>query len=146
MQKILFLLLMLLPFTAKAQFFDFGFGGGDIFSSPRSETVKAPAFKGGDEGVRRFVESNYKNPKGVERQLTGVIVVVCIVNEKGRVAETHVMRGVEKAFDEEAVRVCRKMKFEPALRGKKKVKGRFDVSFPIRRSRLSFSTLETIDV
>ena len=146
MQKILLLLFLLLPFTARAQFFDFGFGDDDFFSRPRREQVVAPSYKGGAESLEKYLESNYKNPKKNDRTLSGVIVVVCIVNEKGRVKETHVMRGLREEFDAEAVRVCRKMKFIPAHQGKKKVKGRFDVTFPIRNSRLSFSTLETIDV
>ena len=140
-------LLLLLPTAAQAQFFDFGFR--DPFFAPRvqqrQEKVTPPAFKGGKEGVEKFLKKQFRNPEGAERR-DGQVVVACIVSEKGRVKETHLVRSMGGAWDSEAQRVCRKMKFQPARQGKKKVKGRYDVTFPIRRGRLSFSTLATVDL
>ena len=149
-RKVLFVLCMLaLPTCIYAQWFDFGFGG-DPFMQRRQpqqqEKYTAPEFKGGDKAVQAFLQKNFKNPVVENRDMEGVVVIACIVGEKGKVEETHVVRGIGKDFDDEAQRVCRKMKFKPALLGKKKVKGRFDVTFPVRRSRLSFSTLQTVDV
>lgn len=148
-RKLLFVLCMMaLPAGLRAQWFDFGFGG-DPFMQRRQqpqEKYTAPEFKGGDKAVQAFLQKNFRNPDVGHNQLEGVVVVACIVGEKGKVAETHIVRSMGAEFDQEAQRVCRKMKFKPATLGKKKVKGRFDVSFPIRRSRLSFSKLQTVDV
>jgi hypothetical protein len=38
------------------------------------------------------------------------------------------------------------MKFKPATSGKEKVRGRIDITFPIRNGRLSFFNLPTTDV
>ena len=132
-----------------AQFFDFGFG--EDFFGPRREQSRreaytAPQYKGGDEAVKAFLLKNFKNPETQHRDLEGVVVVACIINEKGRVTETHIVRGLGRDYDQEAQRVCSRMKFKPALLGKKKTRGRYDVTFPIRRGRLSFSRLETVDV
>ena len=149
-RKLLFILCLLaLPTCIRAQWFDFGFGG-DPFMQRRQpqqqEKYTAPEFKGGDKAVQAFVQKNFKNPTVENREREGVVVVACIVNEKGKVEETHIVRSMGSEYDTEAQRVCRKMKFRPARLGKKKVKGRFDVNFPIRRSRLSFSRLQTVDV
>ncbi len=151
MKQFLLLLCLLLaaPLAARAQFFDFGFGDDPFFprrEQRRQEKATAPEYKGGQEAVERFLKKHYRNPAAGRAGVDGRIVVACIVDEKGRVAETHVVRGVGREFDEEARRVCRKMRFRPATRGKKKVRGRFDVSFPIRHSRLSFATLPTVRV
>ncbi len=144
----LLLTLAVWPAMTRAQIFDFGWPGDPFVQrqqQPR-EQVKGPEYKGGEEAIRKFQKQHYKNPTVDRRDVEGRVVVACIINEKGKVAETHVVRSVGREFDDEAQRVCRKMKFKPALRGKKKVKSRFDITFPIRRSRLSFSTLRTTDV
>lgn len=144
LRKILFLLtLTLLPLWAQGQSFSFG---PSPFFAPRQQThtrVESPKFKGGDKALRRYLLKHYENPSAEDRTVEGTVVVACIIDEKGRVVETHVVRSVGEAFDREAVRVCKKMKFHPARQGKKKVKSRFDISFPIRHSRLSFVTLST---
>lgn len=143
MRHFLILFLLLLPLsTVRAQFFGFG---NDPFIQ-RRERVTQPSYKGGEEALQQFQKKNWDNPAVTDKRIEGRIVVACILNEKGRVVETHVVRSVSREFDEEAERVCRKMRFVPAKRGDKKVKGRYDVTFPIRRSRLSFSTLPTTDV
>ena len=149
-RKLLFVLCMLaMPTFMHAQWFDFGFGQDPFMQRKpaQQEQYTAPEFKGGEKAVQAFVQKNFKNPVVEGRgQQEGVVVIACIISEKGKVAETHVVRSMGKDYDEEAQRVCRKMKFKPALLGKKKVKGRFDVTFPIRRGRLSFSRLQTVDV
>lgn len=150
MRRLFFVLCVLALSTAvRAQFFDFGFGA-DPFAQRRGqqrEAYTAPQFKGGDKAVQAFVLKHFQNPSATDsQQAEGIVVVACIVGEKGRVEETHVVRSMGSAYDNEAQRVCRKMKFSPARLGKQKVKGRFDVSFPIRRGRLSFSKLQTVDV
>lgn len=134
---------MLLPLCAQGQVFSFG---PDPFFTPRQqqrERVVSPKFKGGDEALHRYLVKHYENPAVDDRTVEGRVVVACIISEKGRVVETHVVRSVGEAFDREAVRVCQKMKFTPARQGKKKVKSRMDITFPIRHSRLSFVTLPT---
>ena len=111
MKQLFILFICLLPLSASAQFFNFGFGD-DRYSQREQETVTKPEYKGGTDAINKYLKKNFRNPP----------------------------------MEKKAQRVCKKMKFKPAKRGKKKVKSRFDIVFPIRRSRLSFSTLQTVDL
>lgn len=133
---------------ANAQFFSFGFPGERHQQVQRQEKYNAPRFKGGkdqDKAMREFMEKNFQNPS--ERQaVDGKIVVAIVINEKGKTIESQVIRGINDSLNAEALRVARKMKFEPATLGKKTVKGRVDITFPIKHGRLSFINLPTIEV
>ena len=130
-----------------AQFFNFDFGSPFIQRErPKQETVTAPEFKGGKEAVEKFLVRNFKNPVPADKELDGRIVVALLVNKKGKVTQCKVVQGLEGKLDAEAQRVGSKMKFKPARRGKEKVSSRYDVTFPIRRGRLSFSTLDTLEL
>jgi TonB family protein len=144
MKQLFILFICLLPLSASAQFFNFGFGD-DRYSQREQETVTKPEYKGGTDAINKYLKKNFRNPP-MEKKLDGKVVVACILNEKGKVMETHIVQGMGEELNDEAQRVCKKMKFKPAKRGKTKVKSRFDIVFPIRRSRLSFSTLQTVDL
>ena len=144
MKQLFILFICLLPLSASAQFFNFEFGD-DRYSQREQETVTKPEYKGGTDAINKYLKKNFRNPP-MEKKLDGKVVVACILNEKGKGVETHIVQGMGEELNDEAQRVCKKMKFKPAKRGKKKVKSRFDIVFPIRRSRLSFSTLQTVDL
>ncbi len=134
----------------RAQIFEFGFPFGDFGrrgQQVEEEPVTKPEYKGGIEALNKYLESHFKVPEPVDN-VEGNITVACILNEKGKVEETTILRGLMKPLNDEAVRVARKLKFKPAKKGKKKVKSRFDVTFPIRRGKVSFSTLKlnTVEV
>ena len=152
MRKYIFALLVFaLPLFADAQVFRFGFGddffGDDFFGPQRrqQENVVKPEYDGDKEDMEDFMKENFKNPVN-QREVEGKIIIACIINEKGKVIETHVVRGLKEDFNKEAQRVAAKMRFKPAKRGKEKVKSRYDVTFPIRKGRLSFLNLRTTDV
>lgn len=142
----------LLPMFVDAQVFRFGFGddffNDDFFGSQRrqrQENVVKPEYDGDKEDMEDFMKENFKNPVN-QREVEGRIVIACIINEKGKVIETHVVRGLKEEYNKEAQRVAAKMRFKPAKKGKEKVKSRYDVTFPIRKGRLSFLDLKTTDV
>ena len=125
----------------KAQIFDFGYP-----RTERRQTPQEPAkYKGGNAGLNRFLEKEFKrNPEKTDIQ--GQIIVACIINEKGKISETQITRSLDKDLDNEALRVVKKLKFKPAKQGKKAIPSRINIVFPIRRGKVSFSTLKTIDV
>lgn len=144
---ILSLIIITFPFCANAQFFSFGFD--DDFFGPRvrqqqEEVVKAE-YDGDKQDMEDFMKENYKNPIN-QRNIEGTIIIACIIDEKGKVIETHVVKGLKEDFNKEAERVASKMRFKPAKKGKEKVKSRYDVTFPIRKGRLNFLNLKTVDV
>lgn len=137
---LLFILMVISVASAKAQFFNYR---REV--RPREEQI-APKFKDGDNGLERFMKKHFKNPSSIDRRVSGDVVVDVIINAKGKVEDCRVVRSVASDYDKEAVRVTKKMKFKPAMQGKKKVKSRYRLTYPIRRGRLSFITLETVDV
>lgn len=144
-----FLLMVLTIFTVlstQAQIFNFGFP--DLYAQRQQvqqAPVVPPSYKGGNDKLNRFLEKNFQNP--VERKnIDGRIVVACIIGTKGKVIDAQIVRGIDRDLNDEALRVVRKLKFKPAKQGKKKLKSRFDVTFPIKHGRLSFLDLNTIEV
>ncbi len=143
MKQIFLLAFVLCTLSAHAQFF-FDFPPRRRVEQ-RREPYTAPVYKKGEEGMKAFIRKNFKQPKERE-QVDGKVVVAALVNEKGNVAETQLVRSVSKNLDAEAIRVCRKMTFKPAKRGKKKVQGRVDIVFPIRNGRLSYLNLPAVEL
>lgn len=128
----------------KAQIFDFGYPRVERRQTPQ-EPVEPAKYKGGNAGLNRFLEKEFKrNPEKTDIQ--GQIIVACIINEKGKISETQITRSLDKDLDNEALRVVKKLKFKPAKQGKKAIPSRINIVFPIRRGKVSFSTLKTIDV
>lgn len=137
---LLFILMVISVASAEAQFFNYR---REV--RPREEQI-APKFKDDKAGLERFMKKHFKNPSAIDRRVSGDVVVDVIINAKGKVEDCRVVRSVAADYDKEAVRVTKKMKFKPAMQGKKKVKSRYRLTYPIRRGRLSFITLKTVDV
>ena len=137
---LLFILMVMSVASAEAQFFNYR---REV--RPREEQI-APKFKDDKAGLERFMKKHFKNPSVIDRRVSGDVVVDVIINAKGKVEDCKVVRSVATDYDKEAVRVTKKMKFKPAMQGKKKVKSRYRLTYPIRRGRLSFITLKTVDV
>lgn len=137
---LLFILMVMSVASAEAQFFNYR---REV--RPREEQI-APKFKDDKAGLERFMKKHFKNPSAIDRRVSGYVVVDVIINAKGKVEDCRVVRSVAADYDKEAVRVTKKMKFKPAMQGKKKVKSRYRLTYPIRRGRLSFITLKTVDV
>lgn len=143
---LIFLFTTILTLQARAQFFNFGFP--DPYQQRQQvqqQKITPPEYKGGNEKLNKFIEKNFQNPR--DRQNIDVnITVACIIGTNGKVVEAQILRGANRDLNDEALRVAKKLKFKPAKQGKKKVKSRFDVTFPIRHGRLSFLELKTIEV
>lgn len=137
---LLFILMVMSVASAEAQFFNYR---REV--RPREEQI-APKCKDDKAGLERFMKKHFKNPSAIDRRVSGDVVVDVIINAKGKVEDCKVVRSVAADYDKEAVRVTKKMKFKPAMQGKKKVKSRYRLTYPIRRGRLSFITLKTVDV
>jgi len=143
----LFLLLFVTCFSlsSKAQFFSFQFPGERQQQQVKREKMTPPEYKGGKEGINKYLEKTFQNPEE-RKNIEGNIIVACIVSPKGKVEDAQLVKSVDKELNQEAIRVAKTMKFKPAMIGKKKARGRIDITFPIRHGRLSFITLNTVDV
>ena len=86
--------------------------------------ITMPEFPGGDVGLSKYIEENVKSPENAKSDsLSRRVVVQFVINQEGDVENVKVARGVDKAFDKEAIRVVESMpKWEPAKQFGKPIK------------------------
>lgn len=148
-QKTVILMLVMLcigRLHGRAQFFEFGFPDIDSREQIMSrETIKDAEYKGGKKALNKFIEEKFKHVPN-KADVSGMIQLVCVVNEKGRIRDVSIVRSLGHELDNEAMRVVKKLKFKPARQGKKKIKSQISIDVPIRHGKASFSTLQTIDI
>jgi len=69
-----------------------------------------PEFKGGDEGLFRFLKDNLKYPAfAKENGIKGKVFVQFVVGKNGKIRDVKILRGVNKLLDKEAIRVVKEM-------------------------------------
>ena len=69
-----------------------------------------PEFKGGQKALEAFLTSNIKYPEQAAlNQISGTVYITFIVDEKGKISNVKVLRGIGGGCDEEAVRVVKLM-------------------------------------
>lgn len=93
---------------------------------------KMPSFPGGLEALKEYLKKNtmYPNPDAC---ITGRVVVVFVVDEKGNVGDVKVARSVEPSFDAEAVRVVKAMpRWNPGMQNGEAVKVRYTLPVTFR--------------
>ncbi len=69
-----------------------------------------PKFPGGDLALRKYIAENIRYPEmAKENDIQGTVYVRFVVNEKGKVTDVQVIRGVDPLLDAEAVRVVKSL-------------------------------------
>ena len=69
-----------------------------------------PEFPGGEEARVRYLAANLKYPQAaLEAGISGTVYIYFVVDERGRVVDVSVLRGIGGGCDEEAVRVISHM-------------------------------------
>ncbi|PKP17750.1 MAG: hypothetical protein CVU05_14970 [Bacteroidetes bacterium HGW-Bacteroidetes-21] len=86
-----------------------------------------PQFIGGDEALISFLEKNLDYPdEAVRENISGKVFIKFIIDEKGKVTDINVERGVHYDLDNEALRVVSLMPdWKPGFAGGKYVKSYF---------------------
>ena len=75
-----------------------------------SSAVHMPSYPGGDGALMNYIANQIKYPKvAQENGVQGKVVVQFVVTKTGKIGDVKVMRGVDKALDREAVRVCKSL-------------------------------------
>ena len=86
-------------------------------SETAQETVTLPQFPGGEAELYKFLANNIKYPAlALEASEEGRVLVKFTVMENGRLADPHILQGVSKSLNEEAMRIVSIMPdWNPAL-------------------------------
>ncbi|MFK8046659.1 MAG: energy transducer TonB [Crocinitomicaceae bacterium] len=123
----------------KKRFDSFAFEPSYYPSEPKSRSTlvydfaeNPPKFPGGNDNVKKYIESNLKYPEdAINEGLQGMVYVQFVVIEDGSLTEIEVLKGVCPSIDNEAIRLVNEMpKWSPATQNDKKIKCRYTI--PIR--------------
>jgi TonB family protein len=69
-----------------------------------------PEFKGGFAGLQTYLMENIKYPEKAKKEgITGKVIVQFVIDEKGKVNDTKVLKSADPLLDAEAVRVVQGM-------------------------------------
>jgi protein TonB len=74
-----------------------------------------PEFPGGDQALLSFIKENVTYPKfEKDSSIQGRVIIQFYVNDDGTIGGIHVIKGVSKGLDEEALRVVKLLpRFKP---------------------------------
>lgn len=109
-----------------------------------------PVFRGGENELNKFIQSNIKYPAEAQQKgLTGLVVAQFTVDKTGKVSDPQVVKSLGAGTDEEAIRLIKLMPaFSPAKQNGQPVNFRY--TLPIRfggsgeKAMLNNTTPETI--
>jgi periplasmic protein TonB len=122
-QLIIILFTLIFSFSIKAQKVEDEFFECNLYMNEQAE------FKGGMNGLKKFIEKNLKYPPN-NICVSGKVYIQFIVEKDGKITHPKILKSLAKEFDEEAMRVVRLMpKWIPArdYGGKKPIASRFTI-------------------
>ena len=97
-----------------------------IFSDPEMQAF----FPGGPAALRRYLEENLQWPD-VESCVQGRVTVSFMVERDGTISDVKVVRSLDPAFDEEALRLVKNMpRWNPASLNGERIRQRFYLPIP----------------
>lgn len=82
----------------------------DSISPPYTIVEQMPEFPGGEAALRKYLSTAVKYPRiATENGVQGKVFVNFVVDKNGSISTVKVLRGVDSALDQEAVRVIKAM-------------------------------------
>lgn len=90
------------------------------------EFIRKSEFIGGRDELAAFIDKHLRYPQKARfNETQGTVFVAYSINEKGRVVQARVLRGIGDGCDEEALRLVRMMRFTQVKnRGRKVITNR----------------------
>lgn len=121
MKKLLFILLLILPFIGFSQ------------ETPERDTTKEviftyvedqPEFPDGNDAMMKYLNKSIRYPSdALEKKVQGIVYVNFVVSEIGEITKAKVIRGISESIDKEALRVVNEMPtWKPGTQNGKAVK------------------------
>jgi len=101
-----------------------------------------PEFPGGMDAFYRFLEASIKHPE-LKQPLSGTIEVGFTINAEGQVEDAEIVKGLNAAYNAEALRVIRSMpKWKPAQQNGKPVPCRLQMPMQFRNPGVDVAPVE----
>ena len=135
MKRLIIIFAVFLPFICKAQ--------QNVFfvDSEEEQPVEEPLrlivseganFPGGYQAMFDFIKNNLLYPQeGFYRKIEGTVFIKTLISESGKLEEISVYQGLGHAFNQEAMRIVKKMPlWEPARYDGKAVKRKLIIPIP----------------
>lgn len=77
--------------------------------------IKLPKYPGGKPALKKFIFENLKYPdQALANKIEGIVYVKYKVNALGEVISTTITKGIGYGCDEEAIRLCKLLKYGKA--------------------------------
>jgi protein TonB len=97
--------------------------------------LRIPTFQGGKDAYQQFIKDNVVYPgQALSNKVEGTVYLMYTVNNIGEIVDVEVTKGIGFGCDEEAMRVIRLMKYEPArnrgVKMKVEMKTKFNFKLP----------------
>jgi protein TonB len=87
----------------------------DSKNHKRKNFLRIPSFPGGKDAYLQFIKDNVVYPElALAEKVEGLVFVRYTVNNIGEIVDVEIIKGIGFGCDEEAERVIRLMKYEPA--------------------------------
>ncbi|MDP4268848.1 MAG: energy transducer TonB [Bacteroidota bacterium] len=67
-----------------------------------------PEFPGGVDSLMQFISATLQYPN-TEADVTGMIITMFTVEKSGKISDIKLLRGIEKDYDNEALRIIKLM-------------------------------------
>ncbi len=93
-----------------------------------------PSFPGGPQALLNYLSEHINYPEGYEEIcVQGRVVITFVVEKDGSLSDITVLKSLEKAFDEEALRAVKSMpKWIPAMQNGEPVRAKYTVPITFR--------------
>ena len=107
---------------------------GDIEDEIFQVVENMPEFPGGDAALMQYLSKNIKYPASAqENNIQGRAIIEFVVNKDGTIVDPKVIKGFDKACDNEAMRVIKAMpKWKPGMQRGKPVRVKYTVPVSFR--------------
>ena len=108
---------------------------GEIKPTLMGDVVEQmPSFPGGPQALLNYLSEHINYPEGYEEIcVQGRVVITFVVEKDGSLSDITVVKSLEKAFDEEALRAVKSMpKWIPAMQNGEPVRAKYTVPITFR--------------
>jgi TonB family protein len=111
----------------------------NCFSQEFTGTVSGPAYDGGLSALNEFITSNIVFPEESGKTgISGVVTLSYIINDKGKIEDIKILRGINAKCDSEAIRVTQLITgWRPAIQWGKPVSVRVNMPVEFKSEKIN---------